>query len=188
MIRTVEVFTGQTPFETNHCKAFVPETKPVNVLVASAEFVITAVPLITDHTPTLVPDGVFAASMVVGELIQSDWFGPATGLSARSSTRMVTLEELEQAPLVSVHCSVLRPKPKFVKVADAEVLLVNTPEPDDTDQLPAPAVGVLPLNTMLGELMHKVWLLPAAATPGVRSTCMITDDEFGAQTPLDTDH
>jgi hypothetical protein len=67
----VEMLVAHTPFETLHCRVFVPKFNPDTVLFDVAVFVITPLPVNTDQLPTPT-DGTLAFKTVLGELIHSD--------------------------------------------------------------------------------------------------------------------
>ena len=95
----VELVLEQVPAEVMfHCNTFVPNVKPVTVLVGLLVFVIVAPPLTTDHVPVPVV-GVLAASVVEFVVIQMVWLGPALAILVAGSTWMVIVElVLEQVP------------------------------------------------------------------------------------------
>ena len=99
-----------------------------------------------------------AASVALGELIQTVWFVPALAILVAGSTMMViVLDVLEQVPaLVMLHCKTFVPKLKLVTVEFAASELVMIPVPVITDQVPVPVVGVLAASVALGELIQTV--------------------------------
>ena len=92
---------------------------------------------------------------------------------------MYMIEELEQGPLLTVHCKILVPLPNAFTALFAKPGLAIVPEPSSNVQLPEPAVGVLAAKKVFGLLMHNVWLSPAAAT-----TLTVLTDTVTAALPL----
>ena len=140
-----------------HCNTFVPNVKPVTVLVGLLVFVIVAPPLTTDHVPVPVV-GVLAAKVVEFVVIQIVWLGPALAILVAGSTCMVIVElVLEQVPAeVMLHCNTFMPNDKPLTVVLGEVDDVNTAEPDTTDQVPVPVVGVLAASIVEFVVIQRV--------------------------------
>jgi hypothetical protein len=134
-----------------HCNMFAPSVRPVTVVLAEVELVTTPPPVNTDQVPTPVV-GVFAVKVAFGELIQTVWLDPALAmLDAGSTVIVIVLEVLEQVPAdVIVHCNMFAPSVRPVTVVLAEVELVTTPPPVNTDQVPTPVVGVFAARVAFG--------------------------------------
>ena len=139
-----------------HFNTLVPRARPVTSLVGLLEFVNTPLPLTTLQLPLPVV-GVLAAKVVLGLLIHTVWFGPATALLVAGCTSilMVALVDEQVFTLVMLHCSTLIPRPS-VALEVALLELLNTALPLTTLQLPKPVVGVLAAKVVVGLLIHKV--------------------------------
>lgn len=81
----VELLVPQPPPLIVHCNTLTPNPRPVTLLVASVGVVTVPLPEITDQVPVPLV-GVLAANTAVGLLIQTVWFGPATGAEGIRST------------------------------------------------------------------------------------------------------
>ena len=79
-------------------------------------------------------------------------------------------EFVPQTPPLIVHCNTLIPSPKPVTELVASVGVVIVPLPDIKDHVPTPLVGVFAANTVVGLLIHIVWLGPAIGKDGMLST------------------
>ena len=113
----------------------------------------------------------FPPNVVVGLLIHSVWFGPAIAVVGILSTLILMVDEfVPQAPPLIVHCNTLIPSPKPVTELVASVGVVIVPLPDIKDHVPTPLVGVFAANTVVGLLIHIVWLGPAIGKDGMLST------------------
>ena len=89
--------------------------------------------------------------------MQSVWFTPAVGVVGTLSTWIFMVAELAaHTPLLIVHFNTLFPPVIPVAELAARLGVTSTAVPEKTDQRPEPTVGVLPLKTVLGELMHSV--------------------------------
>ena len=75
--------------------------------------------------------------------------------------------------MLTSHCKILVPLAKAVTALLGADGLAILAEPSNTLQLPEPAVGVLAAKVVVGLLMHKVWLGPAAAVIGVVFTVTV---------------
>jgi hypothetical protein len=75
-----------------------------------------------------------------------------------------------QVPLEILHSKIFKPIVNPVMFDVANVGLAIVPLPDNTDQVPKPTVGALPLRVVLGELTHNVWFVPATDIEGMPST------------------
>ena len=83
---------------------------------------------------------------------------------------METVEvDVEQLSLI-VQANTFIPKPKLVILVFADVGVVIVPLPDIKDHVPTPLVGVFAANTVVGLLIHIVWLGPAIGKDGMLST------------------
>lgn len=83
-----------------------------------------------------------------------------------------------------LHSRIFIPSPKPVTVVLGLFGLVIVPDPDITDHVPAPVVGVLPANVVVGELIHTVWFGPANAILGAGSTITVMVALVNGQAPL----
>ena len=134
-----------------------PNDKPLTVVFGVVEEVNTAEPDTTDHVPVPVV-GVLAAKVVELVVIQILWLGPALAILVAGSTWMVIVElVLEQVPAeVMLHCNTFMPNDKPLTVVLGEVDEVNTAEPDTTDQVPVPVVGVLAASVVEFVVIQRV--------------------------------
>lgn len=83
-----------------------------------------------------------------------------------------------------LHCSTLIPRPNPVTVVLGLLGLVIDPDPEITDHVPTPVVGVLPASVVVGELIQMVWFEPAVATLGAGSTIIVIVALVNGQAPL----
>jgi hypothetical protein len=63
---------------------------------------------------------------------------------------------MPQIPLEILHSKIFNPIVNPLMFDVANVGLAIVPLPDNTDQVPTPTVGTLPLRVVLGELIHKL--------------------------------
>jgi hypothetical protein len=140
-----------------HCNTLVPSATAVTVVFGLFELVITALPLITDQVPT--PEvGVLAANVVVGFKTQSVWLGPAFAILGAGFTIMVIVEFVNgHAPLLlMLHSKTFVPRLNPLTVVVGLFGLLNIPEPETTDHVPNPEVGVFAANVVVGFRIHIV--------------------------------
>jgi hypothetical protein len=174
----VEDEAKQGAFEIVHWKTFVPNAKPVIVVVGNNEFVITPVPETKVQAPTPT-DGKLAFITVDGEEIQIVCDAPAFETVGTSLTIKATVEEDgEQGTLPMVHWKIFVPKPNPVIVVFGEVGLVIVPLPKTNVHKPVPTVGVLADIKAFGLVIQSVCVVPALATVGISLTSIvIVEDE-----------
>jgi hypothetical protein len=142
-------------FEIVQRKTFVPKPKLVTVVEGLLTLVIIPDPVISDHVPT--PVVTFPASVVDGEEMQMVWFGPAIEAEGRLSTSMVVIAVLvAHTPLVTLHRKMFVPTAKPVTALVGLLTPAMLPVPDIKDQVPIPGVVILPVNKVVGVLMHNV--------------------------------
>lgn len=156
------------------------------MIVVVSEFtdVIVPLPETTDQDP--VPTAaLFAPIVTTGLLIQTVWFGPATGIVGAGSTVIVTLDiEGAQEPLLIVHSNTFVPVPKFVIVVVADEADVIVPVPETSVHIPVPTTGTLPITVAVFAVIQIVWLGLAVAVVGAWSTCMLMVDVLEPQAPF----
>ena len=187
-IATVDRFEPHEPFVTVHCRILIPELKAETLLLNELIFPNVADPCVTDHDPIPAVGGV-AANIVVALLIQSTCVVPALATDGKASTCILMVAEFEQPPFEIVHFNIFNPTPNPITVLPASVGLVTVPpKAVMIDQVAVPNVGVLAASVVLFELIHNVWLTPTVANCARLSTCMVTDEELGAQTPFEMVH
>jgi hypothetical protein len=145
-----------------HLRTVVPVDIEVNELVGDKELEIVPIPEMTDQVPIPALKEL-AAKTVVGLLIQSVWFGPATAAAGIGSTCILIVDELAQPPLLTFHCKIFVPVPNAVTEVAAKVGLIIVPLPETKDQKAVPPVGEVAAKVVDGEFAHKVWLIPAVA-------------------------
>ena len=75
-----------------------------------------------------------------------------------------------------LHCKTFVPSATAVSVVVGLFTLVIVAEPEITDQVPTPLVGVFPANVVVGFKTHNVWFGPANAILGAGSTCITIVD------------
>jgi hypothetical protein len=166
----VDVRTGHTPFWIDQANVLAPKTRLVTDVVADTGETMVAEPPISDQEPA--PDkGALPFNCAVGVLIHTVWLAPATGIVARLSTWMLSVEVLAaQAPFKILHCSTLVPEAKPVMPVNGKAGVTMVPLPESTDHVPMPTVGKLPFNAVVGSLMQSVCEAPARAGVGRSST------------------
>jgi len=80
--------------------------------------------------------------------------------------------------LLMVHCKMLVPELSPVIALVGELLLLNTPEPESTDQVPMPFVIVFAARIVFGLMIHSDCVGPAFAMSGSASTLTLIVAEF----------
>lgn len=176
---------AQLPFEVVHCRVLSPALKLLAALVANVGLAMLAEPVSTVHEP--VPtDGILAASVVFGDVMQSDCVGPALETSGSASACMDIVDVLIQPPLISFHSSTCIPGNIFVTelVSSVGVVIVIAVGVSKVHS-PEPRVGELPASNVVGELTQMVWLFPAKEVPGTSNTSMLTVEVLEVHTPLE---
>ena len=140
-----------------HCNTFVPRPTAVKLVVGLLIFPIVALPEITDQVPTPLV-GVLAANVVVGFKTHKVWFGPANAMLGAGSTVIVIVELVngQAPPFVILHCKIFVPNNNPETVVVGLFTLLNVPEPEITDQVPVPLVGVFAANVALGVNIQTV--------------------------------
>ena len=71
-------------------------------------------------------------------------------------TVMVALVKGQAPPLVILHCKTFVPSATAVSVVVGLFTLVIFAEPEITDQVPTPLVGVFPANVVVGFKIQRV--------------------------------
>ncbi len=69
---------------------------------------------------------------------------------------IVALVNGQAPPFVILHCRTFVPKPTAASVVVGLFTLVITAEPEITDQVPTPLVGVLPAKVVVGFKIQSV--------------------------------
>lgn len=184
VITTLEEDELQTPLEIVQRKIFCPNPKFIAVVVPEVGVVIVADPKTIDHEP--VPtDGIFPAIVKLGLEIHNVWLGPALATVGKLSTWILIVEVVvAQTPFEILHCKILIPNARPVTVDVGLFGLVIVPNPEITDHVPTPVVGVLAANVAFGELIQTVWLGPAVEILGAGSTMIVIVETVCGQAPL----
>ena len=106
----VEEFVPGQALASVHLRTFTPKGRPVTALFVSEGVVMLPPPDITDQEPTP-PVGVIAARVVVGELTQIVWLGPAFAMLGVPVTTIDKLAVLlpQAPPLLTLQTKTLTP-------------------------------------------------------------------------------
>ena len=132
----------QEPPETVQRNTLAPVLRPVTVVLTLPGVAMVPLPLTSDHVPP-VP----ARAVSVAVLLQTLWFGPASGAVTCWSTFMVTSSvEAGQTPLLMLQRKTFAPCDSPETLVTGLFSSLNTAEPEITDQVPIPVEGVLAAN------------------------------------------
>jgi hypothetical protein len=179
---TVEVLTGQIPLLMLHWKTLVPVPSAVTPLVGLLGVVMVPKPDSSVQLPSPIP-GVLPEKFVdvVAHKLK---LVPALATVGLAKLVMLTVEVLGgHTPLLMVHWKMFVPVPKAVTPLAGFVGVVIVPKPDTKLQLPVPIAGVLP-DKFVAVVAHKLKLLPALATLGLKKRVTDTVEVLGGHTPL----
>ena len=99
---------------------------------------------------------------------------------------VIVLDVEEQVPTeVIFHCKTFVPNPRFVTVLVGLFVFVIVAEPETTDHVPVPVVGVLAARVVLFVVIQIDWLGPALAILVAGSTWMVIVLDVEEQVPAE---
>ena len=155
----------QPPDVEVHRITYVPEIKPVIVVVGSESRVIAAVfgPLTCVHCPA--PETIVFPAKVADTAPHKFWSGPAVAVVGAAKTVILTSSDvIGQAPLEVVHLKTYVPamSPVIVVFGSIVEVIVAVFGPLICDHVPTPGVGLFPA-IVATDPQTAFWSAPAFA-------------------------
>ena len=164
-----------------------PTESPVTPDVGSLISVTIAEPERTAHPPESVPDGVFAARVVV-MMLQRSWSGPAAATVPEESTLIVTSLNVAGHPpnweVMVQRSTVEKPIVSPVTPDVGLLTLEADPDPDIVDHVPVSLILVELAARVVMVTPHRFCSVPASAIVVVESEVIVTSLVVSVHPPL----